>query len=453
MEPAGPLGVGTAAPRRLVYVQSGREHVGHDGGAGTLPGTPAAGYHPRMTSVFDVVLIGSGLVGSSLAIALNHSGLSVALVEAAAPRASAGPVADERNLALARASMNALQTLGVWPHLGASATPIERIQVSRTGEFGVLRLDARQQGLDAFGAVVPARALGAALGQELERCTRIHRYVPAELLDLRPGSEYTQLSLRTPDGDTAIAARLLVGADGTASRVRALSGIGVDEIDYAQTLFVCSLQPQRPLAGLAYERFSDSGPVALLPLAERRAGLVLSVATSDAAAVAALDDAAFLAYAQQRFGWRAGRLTRPGRRSAHAIRRVVAHSLVAPRCALVGNAAQTIHPIGAQGFNLGLRDALTLAQSLIVQQRAGGDPGAAALLQDYVLARREDRDGTLAFSDGLVRLACSPASLLKPLRSLGLLLFDGLPGLGGMVARRGMGFRGRPTAYALGVRP
>lgn len=406
-----------------------------------------------MTPVFDVVLIGSGLVGSSLAIALNHSGLSVALVEAAAPRAGDGPREDERNLALARASTTALQTLGVWPQLAANATPIERIHVSRAGEFGALRLNAKQEGLDAFGAVVPARALGAALAQELERCTRIRRYTPAELLDLRPGSDHTQLTLRTPDGDTAIATRLLVGADGTASRVRALSGIGVHEIDYAQTLFVCSVQPQRPLAGLAYERFSDAGPVALLPLAERRAGLVLSVATPDAADVAALDDAAFLAYAQQRFGWRAGRLSRPGRRSAHAIRRVVAHSLTAPRCVLVGNAAQTIHPIGAQGFNLGLRDALTLAQSLIAQQRVGGDPGAAALLQAYALARREDRDGTLAFSDGLVRLACSPASVLKPLRSLGLLLLDGLPGLGGLVARRGMGFRGRPTAYALGVRP
>jgi 2-octaprenyl-6-methoxyphenol hydroxylase len=235
--------------------------------------------------------------------------------------------------------------------------------------------------------------------------------------------------------------------------VRALCGIGTEDVDYAQTLFVGSVLPQRPLDGLAYERFSDSGPVALLPLAERRAGLVLSVPSSEAPAVAALDDAAFLALAQQRFGWRAGRFSRPGRRSSHAIRRVVARSLVAPRCVLVGNAAQTLHPIGAQGFNLGLRDALTLAQLLIDAQRRGADTGDEALLQQYAALRREDREGTMAFSDGLVRLACNPAAVLTPLRSLGLLLLDGLPQAGAMIARRGMGFRGKPTAYALGVRP
>jgi 2-octaprenyl-6-methoxyphenol hydroxylase len=406
-----------------------------------------------MNPVFDVVIIGGGLVGTSLAIALHHSGLTVALVEAAQPSSAAPPRDDERNLALARASIVALQTLGVWPRLAAAATPIERLHVSRAGEFGTLRLDARSAGLDAFGAVVPARQLGQALQQELDVCTRIHRYIPAELAGFGAGSDATRLTLRTADGETTVTTRLVVGADGTVSRVRALCGIGTEDVDYAQTLFVGSVLPQRPLDGLAYERFSDSGPVALLPLAERRAGLVLSVPSSEAPAVAALDDAAFLALAQQRFGWRAGRFSRPGRRSSHAIRRVVARSLVAPRCVLVGNAAQTLHPIGAQGFNLGLRDALTLAQLLIDAQRRGADTGDEALLQQYAALRREDREGTMAFSDGLVRLACNPAAVLTPLRSLGLLLLDGLPQAGAMIARRGMGFRGKPTAYALGVRP
>lgn len=406
-----------------------------------------------MTSAFDVTIVGGGLVGCSLAIALHDSGLNVALVEASLPRGAAVAVEDERHLALARASTVALRTLGVWPRLAEVATPIERLHVSRAGEFGALRLTARDAGLDAFGAVVPARALGLALQQHVESCTRIRRYVPAELVDLAVAADHAQLQLRTSDGETTLSTRLVVGADGTVSPVRAFCGIGIEQTDYAQTLFVCSLQPQRPLAGLAYERFGDDGPVALLPLAQQRAGLVLSVAADDAARVAALDDDAFLALAQRRFGWRAGRFTRPGRRSAHAIRRVVAQSLIAPRCVLVGNAAQTLHPIGAQGFNLGLRDALTLAQCLITAQRRGEDPGAAALLRGYAQQRGPDRDGTMAFSDGLVRLACHPARLLAPLRSLGLLLLDGLPPLADAVARRGMGFRGETSVYAKGLRP
>lgn len=424
-----------------------------DAAGAARPAARPAAYDCAMTTVFDVTVIGGGLVGTSLAIALHHSGLSVALVEAATPQALSRPREDERNLALARASTVALQTLGVWPRLAGAATPIERLHVSRAGEFGTLRLSAADAGLDAFGAVVPARLLGQALQQELDLCTRIHRYTPAELAGFDVGADAVRATLRTAGGDRALSTRLLVGADGTPSRVRALCGIGSDEVDYGQTLFVCSLLPQRPLAGLAYERFSDAGPVALLPLNDRRAGFVLSVPTSEATEVASLGDDAFLALAQRRFGWRAGRFSRPGRRSAHAIRRVVARSLIAPRCVLVGNAAQTLHPIGAQGFNLGLRDALTLAQLLIEDQRRGGDPGDEALLRSYAAQRREDREGTMAFSDGLVRLACHPAPVLTPLRSLGLLLLDGLPQAGALVARRGMGFRGTPTSYALGVRP
>lgn len=406
-----------------------------------------------MTSSFDVTIVGGGLVGCSLAIALHDSGLTVALVEASLPRTAAVAIEDERHLALARASTVALRTLGVWPRLAELATPIERLHVSRAGEFGALRLGAHDAGLDAFGAVVPARALGLALQQHVESCVRIRRLAPAELIDLAVGNEQAQLRLRTAEGEIALSTRLVVGADGTTSPVRAFCGIGSDETDYAQTLFACSLLPQRPLDGLAYERFSEEGPVALLPLAQRRAGLVLSVAADDAARVAALDDDAFLALAQRRFGWRAGRFTRAGRRSAHAIRRVVARSLIAPRCVLVGNAAQTLHPIGAQGFNLGLRDALTLAQRLITAQRRGEDPGAAVLLRGYAAQRRDDREGTMAFSDGLVRLACHPAPFLAPLRSAGLLLLDGLPPLAAAVARRGMGFRGETSLYAKGLRP
>jgi 2-octaprenyl-6-methoxyphenol hydroxylase len=393
----------------------------------------------------NVLVVGGGLVGASLAIALDAAGCRVTLVEAAAPRAGAQPSYDERNLALARATVNGLDAIGVWPLAAAQATPIRHIHVSRAGEFGSARLDAARHGVDALGWTLPARELGAALLRRLDACSRLQRLAPASLTALTRHAEGWRAQIATPDGERYVDAALLVGADGTESFVRAQLGIQAQVHDYQQTLFVSTVTPERDPAQRAWERFSDEGPVAMLPLSERRCGLVLTVAADAAAEVAALQDADFLALAQRRFGWRLGRLYRPGKRHPYAIRRVAARSLIAARAVLVGNAAQTVHPIGAQGFNLGLRDALTLAE--LVAQAA--DPGAPALLERYAARRAPDREGTMAMSHDLVRLACMPEPLLAPFRSLALLAYDRLPPLQQALARRGMGFRGDPPRAVL----
>ncbi|WP_329741309.1 2-octaprenyl-6-methoxyphenyl hydroxylase [Dyella sp. A6] len=392
-----------------------------------------------------VLIVGGGLVGASLAIALDAAGIPAVLVEAAAPRADAQPSYDERNLALARATVNGLDAIGVWTHAAAQATPIRHIHVSRAGEFGSARLDAALHGVDAMGWTLPARELGAALLARLASCTRLTRLAPAKLERLQPLDAGWRAHVRTADGEQVIDTALLVGADGTESLVRAQLGIEAERIDYRQTLFVATVTPEREHAHRAYERFSDDGPVALLPLAGRRCGLVLTVPGEQAGAVAALDDEGFLALAQRRLGWRLGRLSRPGKRHPYAIHRVAAARLTGPRAVLVGNAAQTVHPIGAQGFNLGLRDALTLAELV-----AGApDPGDAGLLERYAAQRAPDREGTMAMSHGLVRLACLEQPLLAPLRSLGLLAYDRVSPLQSMLARRGMGFRGKPPRAVL----
>ncbi|MFA6229605.1 MAG: 2-octaprenyl-6-methoxyphenyl hydroxylase [Rhodanobacter sp.] len=392
-----------------------------------------------------VLIIGGGLVGASLAIALDAAGLAVTLVETAAPRTDAQPSYDERNLALARASVNGLEAIGVWRHACAGATPIRHIHVSRAGEFGSARVDADRHGVDALGWTLPARELGAALLRRLDECTRLTRLAPATLVALEPLAGGWRAQVQTAEGTCSIDTPLLVGADGSESLVRSRLGIEAQRHDYQQTLFVCTVTPGRDHAHRAYERFSDEGPIALLPLAERRCGLVLTVATDQAAAVAALDDDNYIALAQQRFGWRLGKLSRPGKRHPYAIQRIAASQLTAPRAVLVGNAAQTVHPIGAQGFNLGLRDALTLAE--LVARAA--DPGAPELLQRYAERRAPDRDGTMLMSHGLVRLACLPQPLLAPLRSLALLACDRVPPLQRALARRGMGFRGEPPLAVL----
>jgi 2-octaprenyl-6-methoxyphenol hydroxylase len=390
---------------------------------------------------YDILVLGAGLVGTSLACALEGRGHRIGLVEASEP-ALPPPGFDARKLALAAASVNALGALGVLALAVPPPSPIRAIHVSRTGDLGSVRLRAADGGLDAFGAVVEARALGMALERRLAQLADTQVLRPWTVAAVEPGEDAVAVHLRQGDATRVLRARLLVGADGTNSLVRRALRIGADEHDYGQVLFVCGLATDRAADGTAYERFTDDGPVALLPMGEDY-GAIFAVAAADADAVAALDDAAFCAAFQQRFGWRAGRVRRVGPRSAYPVRRVVAQSLQEQRTLLVGNAAQTIHPVGAQGFNLGLRDALTLAELL-----DDGDPGRAPLLSAYVAARQEDRERTLAFSDGLARATATRGAVGRLMRSAGLLALGHVPGLAAPLAAGAMGFRGRVPRLA-----
>ncbi|AKC88368.1 2-octaprenyl-6-methoxyphenyl hydroxylase [Pseudoxanthomonas suwonensis] len=392
-----------------------------------------------MIRTHDVLIVGGGLVGASLAIALDGLPLDVALVEATPP-GNLPAVFDQRNLSLAAASVNALEALGVMRELRAPAGPIRRIHVSRAGDFGAVRLEAADYGRETFGQVVVARDFGEALEARLARLPRLTRYRPARFVGLDDGDgEARGVRLATADGELQLGARLLVAADGTRSALREALRIGARSHDYGQTLFVARMRAERAPDGTAWERFTDSGPTALLPRGDRAWGVVHGVPAAQAAAVAALDEAGWLARIQQAFGWRAGRFLGAGERSAYPIASVIAEALVAPRAVLLGNAAQTIHPVGAQGFNLGLRDALTLAELL---RAHAGDPGEDALLARHAQRRSEDRERTLAFSDGLARMTGNPSPLLRPLRSLGLLAADRGGWLQSWLVGGAMGFRG-----------
>lgn len=387
----------------------------------------------------DVLLVGGGLVGASLAIALDGLGLDVGMIEAS-PAGALPAVFDERNLSFAEATVNALTALGVMPLLRTPTGSIRRIHVSRAGDFGRLQLDARAHGREEFGRVVVARDFGDALEARLLQLTSLTRYRPARLIAVEPAHDGSRaVRIATDDGERTLRARLLVAADGARSTVRAALGIEANEHDYGQTLFVTRLRSQRTPDGTAYERLTANGPTALLPRGDGHYGLVHGVARDEADAVAALDESGFLARVQAIFGWRAGRFLGCGQRSVYPIIGCVAQRLTAPRAVLVGNAAQSLHPVGAQGFNLGLRDALTLAECVAAHV---DDPGGDAVLSDYATRRQQDRERTLTFADGLARLSANDAPLLRPLRSAGLVMGDSQAWLQGWLVGGAMGYRG-----------
>ena len=398
-------------------------------------------FAPETAALHDVVVVGGGLVGASLAIALDRAGMDVALVEPT-PAGALPAVFDQRNLSFADATVNALSALGVSRLLRSPAGEIRTIHVSRRGDFGRVRLCAGDYGREAFGQVVVARDLGDALEARLDECEKLTRYRPARFVGFVDGqgaNEMRLLRIADADGERNIAARLVVAADGTRSGVRDALGIAAQEHDYGQVLVVARVRAEQAPDGTAYERFGPDGPTAILPRGDRHFGAIHAVPAHAAEQVMALDDAGFLQRLQDAFGWRVGRFLACGPRSSHAALRVVAERTIAQRVALVGNAAQTLHPIGAQGFNLGLRDALTLAEMIESEGigAVGGD-----LLQRYAQRRQEDRERTLAFSDGLARMTSNETSAGAALRALGFAAMDRLPALQAQLVGGAMGYRG-----------
>jgi 2-octaprenyl-6-methoxyphenol hydroxylase len=412
----------------------------------------------------DVAIAGGGLVGASLALALAQLSLRVTLIEAS-PFGTAGqPSFDDRTTALSNGSRRIFEALGVWPLVEREATAIRRIHVSDQGRFGFARLDAQEQGLAALGFVITNRVLGAALWRRLQECA-VSVVAPARVRSMRlqdghqhieceGGAEGVTHEGVAPEGVTTIVARLAVAADGARSTLREAAGISTQTWDYEQVAVVTNVFSQRFHDHVAYERFTPDGPLALLPMSEGRLGLIWTFAPALASQMANLDDAEFIARLQSAFGFRLGRFTRVGARQLYPLSLVRAHEYVAERLAIVGNAAQTLHPIAGQGFNLGLRDAASLAEVLADgRARAGAefDPGDAVLLEHYREWRAADRTNIVRFTDGLVRLFSQPFGPVKLLRDAGMLAFDLMPAAKGALSQLSLGAAGKVPKLARGA--
>jgi 2-octaprenyl-6-methoxyphenol hydroxylase len=294
--------------------------------------------------------------------------------------------------------------------------------------------------------------MGAALWQGLAAAPGIDVIAPARVLGSELAGDVRVLVLEHSGTTQELRARLVVAADGTRSLIRDQAGIAADHWSYAQTAIISTITTQRFHDYVAYERFTADGPIAVLPLSDGRCGIVWTRPAADAARLLTLPDEAFLAELQAAFGFRLGRLLRVGIRSAYELALSRSERHVAERLAVVGNAAQGLHPIAGQGFNLGLRDAASLAE-VLADARADGvaDVGEAGPLKAYADWRAEDRRRIVAFTDGLVRLFGSPLGVLRGLRSVGLLAFDAFPPAKSAMARLSVGAAGRIPRLARGV--
>lgn len=407
-------------------------------------------------SQVDVAIVGGGLVGASLALALAPTGLKTALIEGVAPDANTQPSFDDRTTALGNGTRRSFEALGIWSQVAPKAAPIRRIHVSDAGRFGFARLEASEHGIDAFGYVVTNRVLGTALRAAMTTLPDLELRMPAKCtgVALHEGD----VELATEPAASPLRARLVVAADGADSKVRTAAGLVATLEDYRQVAIVSHVRSSRPADGTAYERFTPEGPFAVLPLFDGAYGVVWTLAPEAAERVLALSDKDYLAALQGEFGWRIGRLLSVGQRNAYPLRLSRAETLTGQRVVLIGNAAQGLHPVAGQGFNLGLRDAATLAELLAEAVRRDGsraDVGSPAILREFASRRVADRDGVTRFTDGLVKLFGDTRPGVPLLRDLGLLLFDLSPTAKQALSRLSWGFAGRTPRLGrgLGVMP
>ncbi|HEY6927593.1 MAG TPA: FAD-dependent monooxygenase, partial [Steroidobacteraceae bacterium] len=330
------------------------------------------------------------------------------------------------------------------------AAALRTIHVSDAGRFGFARLRAEEQGIEAFGYVVANRVIGAALWEKLQASGSITLRVPATPEDLEISEAGVTFGVVGGGGAREqIVARLVVAADGAHSSVRAAAGIDAGVEDYDQVAIVANVAADRAHDGTAYERFTPSGPLAVLPLYDGSYGVIWSCRPEDASGVMSLTDDSYLRELQTRFGWRAGRFVRVGRRASYPLRLTRAVTTTATRTVLIGNAAQALHPVAGQGFNLGLRDAAMLAE--VIANAGVPDVGAPMLLQRFAEWRTADRSGVVRFTDSLVKLFGSTRPGAGMLRNLGLLMFDLAPPAKSALARVSAGFGGPTPRLARGL--
>lgn len=392
----------------------------------------------KKNQIVDVLIIGGGLTGAALMLALQHQNLNVLLVDAHDFSRESVAHFDARSVALAPASINILQQLNVWSAILPHAMPIDKIHVSQQGYFGISRLERKAD--QPLGYVVELPYISQALYQGLSAQQIL---APAQLVGL--DIQQAIATVVQHGKRRQIHARLIVAADGGHSVVRSYSSLSAKVKSYPQKALVTNIALKRPHQNCAYERFTAHGPLALLPMTEQRAALVWCLPPDKAFALQQAEDKIFLNALQMAFGYRLGAFIKVGARSLFPLQEIIMPQQVSWPLVFIGNAAHTLHPVAGQGFNLGLRDVATLAQCIIQ------DGLHAAMLARYQSLREVDQGMIIRFTDLLVQLFGHQWPGLGFARSLGLLAFDNLSVLKNQLTRYARGYGGVVPDLVCGV--
>ena len=398
----------------------------------------------------EVIIVGGGMVGLSLALMLAKQNIAVKLLEAIkypnyddvnlAPYHSSF---DARNSALSRRTVQIYQELGLWSALQEHATPIFEVNITEQGSFGKARLKAEQEKVESFGQVIENAWLGRVLLTEVQKQPFIELIDGVQVTQLTQDADMAYIEASRGEEQLSLQAKLVIAADGRDSFCRKSLGIGASEHDYDQVAIVTTVQTSKPHNHVGFERFSSLGPLALLPLpGEYRRSVVWPVKKgTEGEWLGDENDQHFLDALQDTYGDRAGKFQKTGKRFSFPLSQVLAEKQAVGRVVLMGNAAHTIHPVAGQGFNLCMRDAHVLVRYLTEQIAQNADLGDTEILQAYEASRLTDQQRVIKFCDSVVRGFSNSNPILKFIRNTGLVAFDTIPGIKPLVANYAMGLK------------
>lgn len=386
---------------------------------------------------YHVVIIGAGPVGISLALSLSALPIRLTLLEA-------NPITQivshsDRPLSLTFASQQFFSHLNIWQYFAENATPIESVHISDRGNFGFTRINAKDQNVAALGYVVPATQLANTLNELLLQIPNLNLLNPAKLQALEFNNQQWTLTAEINNQPQQLQADLVIAADGTHSLVRKLLDIATETKDYQQSALVSTLTLARAHQNIAYERFVEDGAIAMLPLTSQRVGCVWTGAMEKITALKTLSDNDFLKQVQTEFGYRLGPLLTAGERGIHPLKKTIAKECVREGLVIIGNAAHTLHPIAAQGFNLGLGDIALLTEKIKTALEQNKNPGELAVLKQYDQQRQKTVNWIAKFTDRLTQIFSTDFLPLNAARNSGLLAMDFIPALKKRLAKRLMG--------------